>query len=291
MIDPRLRTLQLVAHHGSVSAAARALHFTPSAVSQQVRGLSEELGVALVRQVGRRMEPTAAGQMLLRHAEALHARTEDAPASIGLCGFSTAAARFLVPTAAALRDRFPGLVIQVVESEPARCLDLLLAGDCDLALLVVDDRVPPETDRRFEQHTVLDDPLDLAVPVGHHLTARPEVALRDAASEPFITCRPGSAYHRLTLAACQAAGFRPHVAHYADEWDTGTALVAHGFGIFMLPRLAPVHPGTDVVRLRLTGTAAPVRRIVAMTRAGAATQPVIVHALTSITSAAESILV
>src|SRR4051794_20903313 len=301
MIDPRLRTLQLVAHHGSVSAAAKALHFTSSAVSQQLRGLSEDLGVALVRQVGRRMEPTAAGHILLRHAEALHARAEiaraelagvdDSPGMIGLCGFSTAAARFLVPTAAALRERFPGLVIQVVEAEPARCIDLLLAGDCDLAVLVVDDRVPPETDRRFEHHTVLDDPIDLAVPVGHRLSTLTEVTLRDAASESWITCRPDSAYHRLTLAACQAAGFRPHVAHYADEWDTGTALVAHGFGIFMLPRLAPVHPDVDVVRLRVTGTAAPVRRIVAMTRAGGAAQPVIAHALTAIRSAAGSILV
>ena len=131
--------------------------------------------------------------------------------------------------------------------------------------------------------------LDLAVPVGHRLTGRADVTLRDAASEPFITCRPDSAYHRLTLAACQAAGFRPTVAHYADEWETGTALVAHGFGIFMLPRLAPVHPGTDVVRVRLTGPAAPVRRIVAVTRAGGASQPVIAHALTSISSIAGSL--
>ncbi|MCD2191797.1 LysR substrate-binding domain-containing protein [Actinomycetospora endophytica] len=128
---------------------------------------------------------------------------------------------------------------QVVEAEPARCIDLLLAGDCALALLAVDDRVPPETDNRFEHHTVLDEPIDLAVPAGHRLTTQPEVTLRETASEPWITCRPDSAYHRLTLAACQAAGFRPTVAHYAEEWDTGTTLVAHGFGIFMLPRLAP----------------------------------------------------
>jgi DNA-binding transcriptional LysR family regulator len=301
MIDPRLRRLQLVAHHGSVSAAARALHFTSSAVSQQLRALADDLGVALVRQVGRRMEPTAAGHILLRHVEALHARAEiaraelagveDSPGTIGLCGFSTAAARFLVPAAAALRERFPAMVIRVVEAEPARCIDLLLAGDCDLALLVVDDRVPSESDARFEQHPVLDDPLDLAVPTGHRLTTLPEVTLRDAASEPFITCRPGSAYHRLTLAACQAAGFRPTVAHHAEEWDTGTALVAHGFGIFMLPRSAPVHPGTDVVRLRLGGPSVPVRRIVAVTRAGGAARPAIAHALTTIADTAESISV
>ncbi|MEJ2869519.1 LysR family transcriptional regulator [Actinomycetospora sp. OC33-EN08] len=298
MIDPRLRTLQLVAHHGSVTRAAEALHFTSSAVSQQLRALAEDLGVPLVRQVGRRMEPTAAGRTLLRHAEALHAHaeaaraelagTEDTTGSIGLCGFSTAATAFLVPTAAALRDRFPGTVIQVVEAEPARCVDLVLAGDCDLALLVVDDRVPPETDARFEQHAVLDDPIDLAVPIGHPLTARSSVTLRDAAHESWITCRPGSAYHRLTLAACQAAGFRPHVAHHAEEWDTGASLVAHGFGIFMLPRLAAVHPDTGVVRLRLDGPAVPVRRIVALTRAGAAGQRVIADALERITSAAKT---
>ncbi len=216
MIDPRLRTLQLVAHHGSVSAAARALHFTSSAVSQQLRALSDELGSVLVRQVGRRMEPTAAGNVLLRHAEARHERAElaraelagveDSPGTVGLCGFSTAAARFLVPTAGALRERFPGSEIRVVEEEPGRCVDLLLAGDCDLAVLVVDDRVPPATDGRFEQHPVLDDPIDLAVPVGHHLTRLPEVTLRDAAAESRITIRPDTAYSMQTHAACQAAG-------------------------------------------------------------------------------------
>ena len=222
-------------------------------------------------------------------ARAELAGAEDSPGTIGLCGFSTAATRFLVPTAAALRERFPALVIQVVESEPARCIDLLLAGDCDLALLVVDDRVPPETDKRFEQHPVLDDPIDLGGPgrpPPHH-PVRGDAAGRRLRVVDHLP--PQSAYHRLTLAACQAAGFRPTVAHYADEWATGTAGVADGFGIFMLPRLAPVHPGTDVVRLRLSGTAAPVRRIVAVTRAGGAAQPVIGHALTSITRAAEAI--
>jgi DNA-binding transcriptional LysR family regulator len=300
MIDPRLRTLQLVAHHGSVTAAARVLHFTPSAISQQLRGLSDELGVTLVEQVGRRMEPTAAGRVLLRHADALHARAEiaraelaaveDAAGTIGLCGFSTAATTLLAPTAASLRDRFPDLAIQVVQADPARCVDLLLAGDCDLALLVVDDRVPPETDTRFEQRPVLDDPIDLAVPAGHRLAGRSRVTLRDAAAEPWIVSGPHSAYYRLAVAACQAAGFRPTIAHYSDEWDTGTALVAHGLGIFMLPRLVPLHAGPDVVRVRLSGPAAPVRHIVALTRAGSGEQPTIAHALRTIDDVAAECL-
>lgn len=300
MIDPRLRTLQLVAHHGSVTAAASALHFTPSAVSQQLRALSDELGVAVAQQVGRRMEPTAAGRVLLRHLTVLAAEVErtraelaaveDTAGTAGLCGFSTAAGTLLAPTAAALRERFPDLVVQVVEAEPERCVDLLLSGDSDLALLVVDDRTPPATDARFEQRPVLDDPIDLAVPVGHPLTRRARVTLRDAAAEPWIMAWPGDAYHRLAMTACQAAGFRPTVSHYADEWDTGAALVAHGLGIFLLPRLAPMHRTDDVVRMPLVGPSAPVRRIVAMTRAGSADTPVLAHALATITELAATAL-
>ena len=296
MLDPRLRSLQLVAHHGSVTAAARVLHFTPSAVSQQLRGLAEEFGVDLVHQVGRGMEPTAAGRVLLRHIEALTARAEqaradlaevqEAPGAIGLCGFSTAASVLLAPTAAALHEHFPELAVQVVEAEPARCVDLVVAGQCDLALLVADEHTPPDTDARFDQRPVLEDPIDLAVPAGHPLTTRARVRLADAAREPWIAARPASAYHRLCLSACQAAGFTPAIAHYADEWDTGAALVAHGLGIFLLPRLAPLHRDDEVVRLPLVGPSAPVRRIVALTRAGTTEQPVIAHALASITESA-----
>ncbi|GLZ47762.1 LysR family transcriptional regulator [Actinomycetospora sp. NBRC 106375] len=298
MIDHRLRTLQLVAHHGSVTAAAQVLHFTPSAVSQQLRGLSEELGVDLVTQVGRRMEPTAAGRILLRHADALHARAEsaraelaavgDAAGRIGLCGFSTAMT-LLAPTAAALRARFPDLEIQVREAEPARCIDLLLSGDGDLALLVVDDRVPPITDTRFDQRPLFDDRIDLAVPAGHRLTTRSRLSLRDAARESWIVSPPESPYYRLLLSACQAAGFRPAVAHYSAEWDTGAALVAHGLGVYLLPRLAPLHRD-DVVRIPLTGPSAPVRHIAALTRAGAAGQPTIAHALGTIDGVVAEIL-
>ncbi|MBQ6643724.1 MAG: LysR family transcriptional regulator, partial [Saccharopolyspora sp.] len=80
MIDPRLAVLQLVAHHGTVTAAAAALHYTPSAVSYQLRQLAEELGVELVTQHGRGIQLTGAARTVLRHAEALHAQAERAHA-------------------------------------------------------------------------------------------------------------------------------------------------------------------------------------------------------------------
>ncbi len=175
MIDPKLRVLQLVAHHGTVTAAAQALHYTPSAVSHQLRQLSAELGVELMIQSGRGIRLTAAAATVLRHAEVLQAQAERARAELAatadepggsftLCGFSTAATHLLPPAAATLRDHYPQLSVRVIEAEPARCFDLLLAGDADLALLIATSETPPASDTRFDQHPLLDDPLDLVVP-------------------------------------------------------------------------------------------------------------------------------
>ncbi|NYH77540.1 DNA-binding transcriptional LysR family regulator [Actinopolyspora biskrensis] len=300
MIDPKLRVLQLVAHHGTVTAAAAALHYTPSAVSHQLRQLAAELGVELVTQSGRGIRLTTAARTVLRHADVLHAQaeraqaeltaaTEGAGGSFTLCGFSTAATHLLPPAAATLRDHYPQSKVRVIEAEPARCFDLLLAGDADLALLIATAETPPTSDTRFEQHPLLDDPLDLVVPSGHPLAARRRVTLADAADEPWIVGRPGSTYHHLVLTACMAAGFTPSIVHYADEWDTGTALVAHDFGIILVPRLARLHEDRPVARIPLHGEPAPARRILAATRRGSREHPVVTTALDTITTTATAL--
>ncbi|WP_092975114.1 LysR family transcriptional regulator [Actinopolyspora lacussalsi] len=303
MIDPKLRVLQLVAHHGTVTAAAQALHYTPSAVSHQLRQLAAELGVELITQSGRGIRLTAAATTVLRHAEVLSAQAERARAELAaatdepegsftVCGFSTAATHLLPPAAAALRDHYPHLRVRVIEAEPARCFDLLLAGDADLALLIATDDTPPASDTRFDQHPLLDDPLDLVVPEHHHLTERRTVTLADAADESWILGRPGSTYHHLVRTACMAAGFTPDVAHYADEWETGTALVAHDFGIILVPRLARLHQDWPVTRIPLRGepAPAPARRILATNRLGSRDRPAIATALDTITRTADTLL-
>ncbi|MFC7344391.1 LysR family transcriptional regulator [Saccharopolyspora griseoalba] len=301
MLDPKLKVLQLVAHHGTVTAAAAASHYTPSAVSYQLRQLAEELGVELLAQSGRGVQLTAAARTVLRHADALQARVERAYAELAasvdepigsctLCGFSTAATRLLPSTAAALRERFPQVQVRMIEAEPARCFDLLLAGDADLALVINTADTPPAADERFAQRPLLDDPLDLVVPADHPLTGRNRVTLADAADEPWILGRPGSTYHHLVRTACLTAGFTPNIAHYADEWDTGTALVAHGFGIILVPRLARLHEDWPVVRIPLHGEPAPARRVLAATRRGAEEHPVTAAALEAINRAAEALV-
>lgn len=298
MIDPRLHVLRLVAEHGSVTAAADALHYTPSAVSHQLRQLSAELGVPLTEQQGRGIRLTTAARIVLRHADVLFAHWERARAELaahatepaghlGLCGFSTAASSLLPPVAATLRDRYPEMTVQVIEAEPARCVDLLLVGDADLALVVVSENTPSVSDTRFDQQPLLDDPLDLLVPPGHRLVGRDRVTLVDATSEPWIVGRPTSAYHQLVLTTCASAGFNPAIAHYADEWSTGIALVSYGFGVMLVPRLATIDRDQPAVRIPLHGEPAPTRRIIAFTRSGGKEHPVLrdaLHALNEVAS-------
>ncbi len=84
MIDHRLRILQMVAGHGTVTAAAQALHYTPSAVSYQLRQLAAEVGTELVVHQGRGIRLTNAAHVLLRHAERLQEQWELARARTGL---------------------------------------------------------------------------------------------------------------------------------------------------------------------------------------------------------------
>ncbi|MEU4965002.1 LysR family transcriptional regulator [Streptomyces smyrnaeus] len=301
MIDSRLRILQMVAEHGTVTAAARVLHYTPSAVSYQLRQLAAEVGAELVVQQGRGIRLTNAARVLLRHAERLHEQWELARAELAavgteptgqitLCGFSTAASRLLPPAAAGLRDTYPHLTVRIIEAEPDRCFDLLLSEEADLALLVVTADSPPMTDHRFDQRPLLDDPLDLVVPWDHPLAGQQRVTLADAAREPWILGNPGTTYHQLVLTACMSAGFTPHIAHYADEWDTGTALVAHGFGVILVPRLAQLREDSPLARLPLHGEPAPARRIMSVTRPGARQIPTLTRALETITATATQLL-
>lgn len=300
VFDGKLKVLQMLDRYGSVTSAAAAMSYTPSAVSYQLRQLAEQLGVKLVEPVGRGIKLTAAARTVLRHAAVMQAqweqmRSELAAASDGfsgvftMCGFSTAATHLLPHATRMLRDRHPALRVRLIEAEPAHCFELLEAEQADLALVMVTADSPPLSDGRFDQQLLLDDPLDLVVPAGHPLTARKKVTLADAALEPWSIGTPGGAYHQLTVAACVAAGFSPNMAYQADEWETGAALVAQGLCVMLMPRLGNIHARWPVARIRLSGEPAPARRIMAVTRKGGTGHPLVAQALELIKSSSSGL--
>ncbi|WP_209325340.1 LysR family transcriptional regulator [Brevibacterium renqingii] len=280
MIDSRLTMLSMIQRHGTVTAAAHALRYSPSTVSHQVRQLAEELGVTLLEQHGRNVRLTPAAASLLGHVDAMSAEWESALADLGrfsetvsgrlgLCGFSTAAALLLPPTMQVLNAKFPHLQTQTIEAEPSECFDFLLSGDADVGVIVAAPGIPAGGDERFSQHFLIDDPLDLMVPLDHPLADRKSVTIGDTVEETWILGRPGTTYHQLLMASCAAAGFTPRIGHFANDWNTGTALVCEGFGVCVASRLSRSQDLHPVRRIPLSGDNSPSRHIAAVTRAGA----------------------
>ncbi|WP_035281355.1 LysR family transcriptional regulator [Brevibacterium album] len=299
MIDRRLTVLRMVAETGTVTATAHALSYTPSAVSHQLKTLSEEIGVPVVEQHGRGMRLTPAGRVLLEHAHELSERWEAMRGEVlaaaesrhggalRMCGFSTAAGSLLPAAAEAVRAQFPTGRIGIIEADPEECFELLLAERADVAVVVATDPLPPRSDPRFAQRDLLTDPLDLLVHEEHPLAVRKEVALLEAADEDWIADRPGSPYHQLLMMACSAAGFRPEVAHRSHEWETGAALVDAGLGVSLVPRMARLPSGYRVVRVPLRGDPVPSRRILTGIRRGSERHPLVAAALRALEEAAE----
>lgn len=291
MIDRRLRVLAAVARHGTVTVAAEVCRMTPSAASHQIQALARELEVALLEQVGRGVRLTPAARTLLAHGEILTAQWEQARADLAalragdvggtlrFCAFSTAAAAVVPEALAHLRRAHPSLRVHLRETEPARSFDMLAADDTDIAVVVATPGIPPGTDVAFEQHALYDEPLDMLVGPEHPLAGRDGVGLAEFATDPWIGSNPGRAYFQLVVLACASAGFAPEVAHYADEWDTGAALVARGFGVALVPRLAELPDRHDTRRIPITTAPVPIRRVISAVRAGSSTGPTVAAGL------------
>lgn len=300
MIDlRRLHVLRAVAHYGTVTAAAEALHLTPSAASQQVRQLGRELGVALLEPHGRRVRLTACARRLLAHADDIEARWEraevdlhaerDKPSGVlRVSGFPVAVAALLAPLAATLRTSHPQLAVRVRETANEESFDLLFEKEADLAVVEATPENPPMTDKRFDQQPLLDEPFDLVVASGHPFAARGDIALAEAAHEDWIIPSQSYTCRTLPLSACTAAGFTPNIVHHALEWHAIAGLIAHGLGVALIPRMAHLAPHLPVTRVRLRGDPTPGRKLLTCTRSGGREHPAIAAALAELHRAAET---
>ena len=142
----RLRILKEVAHKGSFSAAADAMSYTQSAVSQQIATLEAETGMTLLERRPRGVSLTAAGQTLVGHAEGVLAGLDAAETALaaiaGLRGgrlrmasFPTAGATLMPLAIATFSERYPDVELTLAEGEPEQIGPRLRAGELDLALL------------------------------------------------------------------------------------------------------------------------------------------------------------
>ncbi|MGW3422298.1 LysR family transcriptional regulator [Streptomyces phaeochromogenes] len=290
----RLRTLDALARHGSVSGAAEGLHVTTSAVSQQMSKLEREVGQQLLAKNGRGVRLTDAGRLLADHAARILSQVElaqsDLEAQRGqvmgelrLAAFPTAA-RGLFPTAlAALRAEHPGLRVRSRELEPESGVAWVTRGDLDLAVVLDWYNKPLPLPDGLVKASLLDDPTDLALPVGHRLADRSEVDLADFVDDEWIAWDEGEFCHEWLLFTLRGKGIEPVIAHRAVEHHTQLAMVAAGLGVCVAPRLGrdPVPAGVRTVPVRPRVT----RHVYAVWRADADRRPAIRAAVDALRSA------
>src|SRR2546423_9263985 len=146
MLDvKRLRVLREVATHGSFSAAAEALSYTQSAVSQQIAALERETGSVLVERGARGIRLTDAGRALVEHSDAILSRLAAAEAEleaiaglrggrVRLASFSSAGAALVPLAIATFSKAHPGVELTLVEADPEDAIPRLKAGELDVAL-------------------------------------------------------------------------------------------------------------------------------------------------------------
>ena len=286
MLDVRrMRVLREVARQGSFSAAADALSFTQSAVSQQIAALEKEAGVTLVERGARGVRLTEAGEVLVRHADVILARLDDARAELDalsgmragrvrMVAFPSAGASIMPPAIARFRELHPAVEISLDVAEPLPAADMLRAGEADISLLIETSWECPSGDG-LERTKLLDDEMSVCLPKGHPLASRARVKLSDLAGEAWLlgnhgTCPDTSVF----LRACSVAGFEPRVAFDSDDYNAIQGFVAAGMGVSIIPHLAIATIRDDVV-IRPIGPRAPHRRIVAATLDGGYRSPAI----------------
>jgi DNA-binding transcriptional LysR family regulator len=278
----RLSVLKEVAYRGSLSAAADALSYTQSAISQQIAALEAETGMALLERHPRGVSLTAAGQTLVGHAEGILARLEAAEASLaaiaGLRGgrlrvasFPTAGATLMPLAIASFCSSYPDVELTLAEGEPEQIVPRLRAGELDLALLFefAGESAPPQDMTRTE---LLEDPLYLTLPRAHPLAAKASIRLGDLAAEAWVQTSRSSPCARHVVRSCHAAGFEPNVAFESDDYQTVQGLVAAGVGVALIPELA-LSVVRDDILTRALSPAPPVRQVIAGTPAGARLVP------------------
>ncbi len=254
-----LAALEAVARVGSFGRAATELGYTQSAVSQQIAALERLVGERLVERPGgpRAVSLTEAGELLLRHAEAIVKRLDAARADMAalragetgmlrVATYQSISARVLPGVMRRFIGTWPGIEIQLSEpSNDERLYHAIESGAVDLGFTSL-----PVVDGPFAAAELLTDPHVLVVPAESPLATRGSASLADLDGAALIgsnACSSG----RILEGALAEQGTPVAYAFRSDDNTTLQGLVAARFGVALMPLLA-VQPGDDrVVALRL----------------------------------------
>lgn len=298
----RLRLLRELDHRGTLAAVARALSYSPSAVSQQLSQLEAETGVVLLEPAGRGVRLTAQARILVAHTEAILERLEEAEAelrasltevrgTLRVASFQSVLLALVPEVLTRLAGRHPGLRVEITHQDAGLAFAGLLAHDFDVVLGEEYPGVarPPVPGVRTQLLAL--DELFLVIPAhGPHAraeTATVPVHLPDLAGVPWILDAADTAPGQWARDVCREAGFEPDVRYSGSDLLLQVHLAETGHAAAVIPGLllAAVPPPAARVRA-LPGR--PHRKLVTGVRSGAGGDPAIRAFRTALSQAIRS---
>jgi LysR family transcriptional regulator, transcription activator of glutamate synthase operon len=250
----QLRYLVALADERHFTRAAAREHIAQPALSQQIRRLEQEVGLALVERTTRRVTVTEAGRVLVARARRILAEVEAATAEMQ--AFSgVLAGHVMVGTMhtmgpvdvslalAVFHERHPGVELTVREESSEELAEMLRDDELDLAFLSVTERMESHG---LGLHQLVSEELVVVLPGDHPLAGHEPVRMAELGGEQFISYREGARLRELLLFAAHTAGFEPQIQLESNESERIRRLVARHMGVAILPRSDAERPGADV---------------------------------------------
>ena len=256
----QLRYLVALADERHFTRAAAREHIAQPALSQQIRRLEQEVGLALVERTTRRVTVTEAGQTLVARARRILSEVDSANAEMqALAGVRTGHVMVgtmhtmgPVDVSAALavfHQRHPAVELTVREQSSEELAEMLRDDGLDLAFLSVTERMESHG---LGLHQLVSEELVVVLPRDHRLAARGTLRMAELAGEHFISYREGARLRELLTFAARHAGFEPQIKLESNESERIKRLVARDMGVAILPRSDAERPGTDLAMAALT---------------------------------------
>ena len=253
MLDVRrLTLLREVSLRGSMTAAARELSYSHSAVSQQLALLEKEAGIPLLEKVGRNVRLTPAGEDLVRSTEAVLTALERAESDLAafherpqgvvrLVAFATISRTVVMAAMATLATDHPGLEVRLRVADPEVAVPLLVSRQVDIVLTDAFPGTEPSPATGIDQLLLGRDPVRGYLPSG---VADDAAALPDV---PWIMEPRASAATQWALRVCRERGFEPRIVHESSDLLLHLQMVERGLAAAFLPDLVVRESGGSTI--------------------------------------------
>jgi aminoethylphosphonate catabolism LysR family transcriptional regulator len=256
MSSARYRTFVAVAHHGSLSAAARALGLSQPTISSQIATLERQSQVELFHRQGYRMSLSSAGHKLLSLAQKLIAMESEADFFLrdsgklhqGELKIGAVGPFHVIEMVAAYRAQHPGMQLSIRMGNSQQVLHDLERYTTDVAVLAGLYERPELVVREYARHAII-----LFAHVDHPFAQRAHVQMHELQGQPLLLREQGSTTRTVMESALQAAGVQPCRSLEIGSREAIREAVARGLGLGAVseaefipdPRFRPVRIAGD----------------------------------------------